>query len=136
MSFFSWLQNLCSDNSFGESKTPRLRSARRRPGRSHRLQFESLEGRVVLAAAVVTTSLDVVDDRDGFVSLREAIGAARDGDQISFDTSLSGSTIKLDLGELLINKDLDILGPGANDLAISGNGKSRVFEISAGTRSS
>lgn len=72
---------------------------------------------------------------DGLLSLREAISAANSGDQITFAQGLSGSTINLDpaKGELLINNDLSIVGLGAANLAVSGQNKSRVFEIAAGT---
>jgi hypothetical protein len=43
-----------------------------------------------------------------------------------------GQTITLTSGEFAINKDLDIEGPGAGHLAISGNHQSRVLDISGG----
>jgi hypothetical protein len=70
--------------------------------------------------------------------LREAIGAASSGDQITFAQSLSGATIILDpaKGELLINnKNVNIIGLGAANLAVSGQNQSRVFEFFAGTDS-
>ena len=42
-------------------------------------------------------------------------------------------TITLTSGELLINHDVSISGPGANQLTISGNHASRVFNISGGS---
>ena len=45
---------------------------------------------------------------------------------------MSGRTITLTSGELTISKSLDIEGPGANNLTISGNNASRVFEIGNG----
>jgi hypothetical protein len=64
-------------------------------------------------------------------SLRDAITAAAPGDTINFGGSVTG-TITLTTGELLINKNLTISGPGASSLTISGNGASRVFEIAGG----
>jgi predicted outer membrane repeat protein len=94
----------------------------------------------------VTTPLDEFDGgtaanpagADGQMSLREAISAANSGDQVTFDQSLSGSTIALDpnQGELFINKTLDIVGLGAANLAVSGQNSNRVFEIAAGVTDS
>ena len=62
-------------------------------------------------------------------SLREAIGAAGSGETIDF--ALTG-TITLTSGQLLIDDDVVIEGPGCGDLSISGNDASRVFDITAG----
>lgn len=61
-------------------------------------------------------------------SLRQAIAIANSGDLILFAPVVRG-TIRLTSGELLIDKPLSILGPGAAALAISGNTNSRVFHI-------
>ena len=63
-------------------------------------------------------------------SLRQAILSAATGDRILF-TSLVTGTIGLTTGELLINKLLNIIGPGASVLTISGNQSSRVFHVNA-----
>jgi hypothetical protein len=65
----------------------------------------------------------------GHGSLRKAIATANPGDTILF--SITG-TITLTGGELLINKNLTITGPGALQLAIDGNHADRVFEIGSG----
>jgi predicted outer membrane repeat protein len=36
-------------------------------------------------------------------------------------------------GELLVNKSVSILGPGAANLAVNGNHSNRVFHVTAGT---
>jgi hypothetical protein len=54
---------------------------------------------------------------------------AKSGDTIVFAPQLAGSTIKLAGTELLISKSLNIQGPGADLLAISAGGKSRVLEV-------
>jgi hypothetical protein len=60
-------------------------------------------------------------------SLRQAITDAAAGDTITFDVS---GTIALTSGPLVIdNENLDIEGPGAKLLTISGNHSSRVFVI-------
>jgi hypothetical protein len=65
-------------------------------------------------------------------SLRQAIAIANSGDTIKFDESLSGQTITLSTGELAITQNLNIQGLGSNELAISGNASSRVFDIGSG----
>jgi hypothetical protein len=62
-------------------------------------------------------------------SLRAALADASSGDTIDFDDSLRGQTITLTSGELALRTDLDIEGPGAADLTVSGNHASRVFSI-------
>jgi hypothetical protein len=52
---------------------------------------------------------------------------------INFARLLSG-TIKLTSGELAITQSAVIEGPGADDLAVSGTGRSRAFTISPGTK--
>ena len=82
------------------------------------------------ASAATITVTNTTDNDPG--SLRQAIAAAASGDTINFDAALNGQTITLTSGELLINKNLTITGPGANLLAINGNATSRVFYISSG----
>src|SRR5262249_43191429 len=68
-------------------------------------------------------------------SLRQAIADANlhpGADLIRFAAAARDGTIVLTSGELSITEDLNIDGPGANRLAVSGNDASRVFDISAG----
>ncbi|MEO1399916.1 MAG: right-handed parallel beta-helix repeat-containing protein [Cyanobacteria bacterium J06635_1] len=62
-------------------------------------------------------------------SLREAIASAQAGDTIKFHSSLANKTIGLTSGDIDIPKDLIIDGAGAANLTLSGNNKSRIFEI-------
>jgi hypothetical protein len=78
----------------------------------------------------VLTVMSPADSGDG--SLRAVIAEAGDGDQIVFDPTLQGQTITLTSGELAVSKSLDIEGLGADQLAVSGNHQSRVFDISGG----
>ena len=112
------------------------RSSRRRPqtqrqpvrlGRSFVPRLEPLEDRTVLSTLTVANP---ADSGDG--SLRAAIALAQSGDQIVFDTSLKGQTITVASGPLAIAQSIDIEGPGADKLAISGNHASRIFAISGG----
>jgi hypothetical protein len=66
-------------------------------------------------------------------SLRAAIALAQNGDTINFAPNLNGQTIRLTGGELAISKNLTITGPGANQLTVSGNNASRVFDIQSAT---
>ncbi len=79
------------------------------------------------------STLTVTNNHDsGPGSLRATIAASTSGDTIDFSSKLSGQTIKLTSGELTVGVNLTIDGPGANQLAISGDNASRVFEIAAG----
>jgi hypothetical protein len=89
------------------------------------LLVERLEDRTVPSTLWVLNNLD-----SGAGSLRDTIKYADSGDIIKFDSGLNGQTIMLTSDELAINKSLDIEGPGADRLAISGNHQSRVFDIS------
>jgi hypothetical protein len=89
----------------------------------HRPRLEILEGRCL--PSTVTNLNDA-----GAGSLRQAILDTPAGGTVDFQPGLSG-TITLTTGELLINKDLTIAGPGAGVITVSGNHASRVFEIAA-----
>lgn len=85
---------------------------------------------------VVDTNSDL-DDGDysrGRLSLREAIRLANErpgSDTITFATELAGQTIFLN-SEFLISDDLTITGLGRNQLIISGNNSSRIFNVDDG----
>jgi len=76
-------------------------------------------------AVAVTSTAD-----SGPGSLRQALVDVCSGGVISFGLTLP-ATITLTSGELAITQDVAILGPGAEQLAISGNDASRVINISA-----
>jgi hypothetical protein len=90
-------------------------------------RLESLEGRTLPSTLTVLNTND-----KGPGSLRDTITKAKSGDTIVFAASLDGQTITLTSDQLTINKSLDIEGPGASLLAISGNDTSRVFDIPEG----
>lgn len=93
----------------------------------------------LVATAATITVTTTVDEDDGDAnpangagtSLREAINHPTAGDDIVFAAGVTG-TLTLTLGELTINKNLTITGPGADVLTVSGNNTSRVFFISYG----
>ena len=104
-----------------------------------RLRVEPLEDRRLLA----TITVDTLVDGTGVpgTSLREAIAAAAASDTINF--SVNGTINLISTGQLTINKNLTISGPGANLLTIqaynpsptAGNG-SRIFNVDDGSSSS
>lgn len=131
------------------------RKQRRKPHRTRRSRFECLEDRRMLAVDtfIVDTVMDVVDANDGVLSFREALIAANDGeadrDTITFAPSLyspeepvyATSPVTLLLGDtdgngdingaetptqLVIDSDVTIMGPGADQLSISADYQSRL----------
>lgn len=85
-------------------------------------------GRLRVATAMPTVTVTSTADDGSVGTLRQVIGAAASGDTINF--SVTG-TITLTSGELLIDKNLTIAGPGATSLIISGNNASRVLHIAS-----
>ena len=81
---------------------------------------------VAQGTTLVVTNLN--DSGPG--SLRQAIADADASDTIEF--SIAG-TIILASGELVIDKNLDIIGPVAAQVSISGNSADRVFNILSGS---
>lgn len=65
-------------------------------------------------------------------TLRATIANSLAGDTIVFGSNLSG-TISLIRGQLLLNKNLTIRGPGAKVVTISGNNTTRVLSITNAT---
>ena len=97
--------------------------------------FLLLAGPVANASTLTVTTAS--DDVGAVLSLRAAIAQAVNGDTINFDESLAGQKILLTQGQLTIDKDLTISGPGAFYLTIDGNlggnhPTSRIFGITSG----
>jgi hypothetical protein len=109
-------------------RSPQGRARQRPRAPRFRPQFDCLEDRCVPSTLTVTSTAD-----SGPGTLRADIAAAQPGDTIVFSPSLAGQTITLTSGELVVNKSLTIQGPGAGQLAISGNQASRVFDVVGAT---
>jgi hypothetical protein len=90
-------------------------------------RLEALEGR-----ALPSTVTNLFDAGPG--SLRQAILDTPAGGTVDFQPGLSG-TIALTTGELVIDKSLTVVGPGAGQLAVSGGDTSRVLRLSNPTTS-
>ncbi|CAG0934821.1 putative outer membrane protein PmpB [Thermoflexales bacterium] len=77
-------------------------------------------------------TLTVTNTNDsGPGSLRQAVADAYSGDTINFNL-IYPAAITLTSGEILISRDITVVGPGATRLTISGNGTSRIFNIGSG----
>ncbi len=82
------------------------------------------------AVAVCTTNPVVVNNGDsGTGSLRQAVIDACPGGTITFDVT---GTIPLSTGQIVIDKNLTIQGPGANLLTVQNTIVSRVFLVNSG----
>jgi len=106
-------------------------------------EFERILGDAVDVGAyevrrfVVTTSEDTddvmagVDTSPESLSLREAIALTYPGDSITFGFAVQGAQIVLDpiTGELIVDSNLAIIGPGADQLTISGGGSTQILYI-------
>jgi len=82
-----------------------------------------------VAPGATLTVTNINDNGSG--SLRSTVAAAVKGDTIAFDSALNGKTIILTGGEIAVSKTLNISGPGAANLTISGNHLSRIFNVNA-----
>ncbi len=118
-------------------------------------QIVSPPGPQEVASLMVTTAADVLDRFDGETSLREALALANDPlagslgdgdgdndggptDTITFAADLSGETITLVSGELVIGSDVaidgDVSGDGGEpEITLDANGASRVIRIASGS---
>jgi len=124
MTWISFTNRLKQANQQATGLTRPMRRNTRNEGLRFRPQLEELEYRNLPSTLTVLNTAD-----SGPGSLRDTIAAAQNGDTLVFDPSLNGQTITLTSGELAFNQSLNIQGPGADQLAISGNNAGRVFDL-------
>jgi len=83
----------------------------------------------LIAVSTQAATITVTNTDDGGAgSLRQAIAGAHNGDTIRFEVT---GTITLSTGELLVDKSVNISGPGSDNLTVAG-GFGRVFHVSNG----
>ncbi len=88
-----------------------------------------LSGHLQGSVASTITVTSNGDSGDG--TLRQAVIDAFSGDTINFELTYP-STITLTSGQIVIDKSLTIIGPEAENLIVSGNNTSRIFQIAVG----
>src|SRR5262249_13030544 len=119
----SWIRNLFT----GKKPGPFTRPIRKKPRRV-RLALEALEDRCVPSTLTVTSSGDDITDHH---TLRYAVAHAQSGDTILLTAAIK-APILLTHGELVVSQNVTVKSVPAQTPTISGNGMSRIFEISAG----
>ncbi len=89
---------------------------------------------LVDAFTVAPYVVSVTTTNDGGIgSLRAAIAQVPTGTTLTFASNLSGSTITLTNGELVLNRNLTIDASALrNGIAINGNNAKRIFQVAAG----
>ncbi len=100
-------------------------------------QVETLEVRALLSSAYEVDSLTDTGAGSGLTGdirycIAQADQSANAGSTITFDPALTGSTISLSHGQLVISDAMTITGPGASSLTLSGNNSSRLFDVASG----
>ena len=104
-------------------------AAQSRKGKRQRPQLVALEDRRLLSTFMVT---DTSDDATDPGSLRYGVINEPSGTTITFAQALTGTILLFPEGPINITKSLDIEGPGAGILTISGGGGNGIFTVAAG----
>ena len=117
---------------FSQRKLRHVRSERPLEGRrrAFRPRLLALEDRRLLSTLTVTSSADIATQNH---TLRYAVAHAQSGDTIQITAAVK-DPIVLTNGELVLNHNVTIESVPARTPTISGDGISRVFEISAGAQ--
>ena len=94
------------------------------------MEFLIVTGLTCLLSTNAATNI-VVNLKDGLTAgtLRSAIVNSSSGDTIIFSNGLTGTVSLTNGGQLLINKNITLQGPGAKVITISGNNTNRVFNL-------
>jgi len=107
-----------------------LSYAKKRRRHEHKLRFEQLESRLFLSGFAVTHFGD-----SGAGSLRDAIERANASVGADVITFAKGGTIKLRSNLPAITDDLIISAGTGRKVTIDGSGKSAIFSVTGGTKS-
>lgn len=90
----------------------------------------------VTGAAAQTTRIVTTNADSGLGSLRQTVADAAPGDTIGFDMSLVVSPIVLSSGQVVLDRNVTIQGPGAGVLTVRSTAalgpNSRVFRVDVG----
>ncbi len=138
MWFCTLLDTLLARTSRTRSRKTRPAPSIRRRSRSFRPRLEILEDRTLLSANIYVVNLaGDAGSGSGLTGdirycITQADQSANAGSTITFDTAITGSTIMLSHGELVISDTMTITGPGASSLTLSGNNASRLFDVVSG----
>jgi hypothetical protein len=101
-----------------------------------RPRLEILEDRTLLSTYVVNSPTDTGTGSgltgDIRYCITQADQPANAGSIITFGAAITGSTIALSQGQLVISDTMTITGPGAGSSTISGNNSSRLFDVASG----
>lgn len=91
-----------------------------------------LLGTLALPASAQTVTSPGDDGSSG--TLRSVLASAAPGATIHFAPALNGNMISLTCGSgpITISQNVTIVGPGANNLAISGNGQCQILYVNSG----
>ena len=129
----SWNNAFVSDSRSVNWRQNKSRQSRRKGKAVSQSLFESLEARELFSVLTVTSA---ADNGDG--SLRQMLASANSGDVIQFAANLSGKTINLTSGTLIVGAEgastnVSILGPGAGKLTINGGNIDSIFSVNSGS---
>ncbi len=90
------------------------------------LYYDIFIGKLDHCASLVTNTFD-----NGSGSLRDVISCVSEGATITFSLPLL-SQINLTSGEIVIDKNITLSGPGISNLTLSGDNTSRIFHLLPG----